>query len=330
MRIAKLCSIAAMAAAFSAAVVATPADALAQSKHRRTAKPPVAPLDPEAAEDVPLRTGIELVEARDPKRAIPELERLHASTNKPRALYWLARAYLDAGRHADALRTFKRFLRDGGTAVPQSRSVEVLGHVQTLTMQVAIVTVTAPAGATITVDDAAVGEAPLAEPLYVDPGKHTIAARGAGTKTIDVAEESRTSVELAPAVAPSPAPPPPPAAPAPSAATATTTTSSSSNGTVTVVGLGLATLLAGGSVYFTVKALGSASDFDAKKTELGATREDLDGLQSKTRLQSGVALGLGVAALATAGVTLFVLRKPSGRETRVVTTGSGLAITGGF
>src|SRR5205085_9076075 len=101
---------------------------------------------------------------------------------------------------------------------------------------------------------------------------------------------------------------------------------------ITIGGLGVATLLAAGSVYFSIKAAGTANDFDAKKGELGATRADLDGLQSDTRLQAGLALGLGLAAVGAAGVTLFVLkpRAEAGASSRVLVTGQGFALAGSF
>lgn len=285
--------------------------------------------------DAKLKAGIALVKAHDNDKAVAQLTKLYVASKDARCLYWMARAHQDAGRHADALRAYKQFLKEAPNGAPDAKSVDVLGNIQTLTMQVGTVGVTATDGATIFVDDVEIGTAPLKEPIALDPGKHTISAswegKRAASKIVDVAEESRQNIELrvddVPA-APTPAPAEP-ASNATPAAHATQPTSASSNQTITYVGLGVATVLAAGSVFFTVKAAGTAKDFDSKKGELGVTRGELDDLQGQTRLQAGLAVGLGLSAVAAAGITLFVLKKPNS-ERRVLVTGQGVALAGSF
>jgi hypothetical protein len=294
--------------------------ARAQPRHAKSAAKHTAVDDPK------LSAGMALFDARELEKAATEFERVYGSAKEPRALYWQARALQASGHLAAALRAYTKYVREAGPSTVQTRGVEVLGAMQTLTMQVAVVTVSAPEGSTISVDDVVVGKTPLTEPLYVDPGKHTIAAtRGTATasKLIDAAEEGRLTVDLAPMdnpksaadPAPAPAAPPPPSptndVPAgavrssPSSPSSVSSVSSRSSGVsgLTVSGLGVATLLAAGSVYFAIKAGGSASDFDAKKAELGVTRSELDSLQGSARLQAGLSAGLGIGALGVAGLT---------------------------
>jgi hypothetical protein len=286
------------------------------------------------ANDAKLKPGIALVKSHDYDKAVASLSKVYASTKDVRALYWIGRAHQDNGHNADALRTFKQLLKEASLGASDPKAVEVLGNIQTLSTQVAFVNVTATEGATITVDDVEVGKAPLSDVVYLDPGKHAIAATldsRSTSKPVDVTSESRSVLDLAFAETPKPrvaaAPAPKPEAPA------TPKPSRSKVDAVTIGGLGVATALAAGSVIFGIQAIGSASDFDAKKGELGASRDDLDSLQSQTRMQAGVSLGLGLAALATAGVTLFVLKKPSSEtapSSRVIMTGQGVGLAGSF
>ena len=288
--------------------------------------------------DAKLKPGIALVKAHDYEKAITSLSKAYASTKDARALYWLGHAYQESGRNADALRTYKQFQKESGLGATDPKSIEVLGNIQTLSMQVAFVTVTATEGATITVDDVEVGKAPLAEAIYVEPGKHAVAATLDGrstSKPIDVAMESRSTLDLAFAEKPKPvaAPVVVPVQPSKPVIVKHSSGAGSRIDGVTIGGLGIATALAAGSVFFGVKAMGSASDFDSRKGELGVSREELDSLQNDTRMQAGVSLGLGLAALATAGVTLFVLKKPSSETSpasRVIVTGQGVGLAGSF
>ena len=301
--------------------------------------PTVAAAQGGAASDAKLKPGIALIKSHDYDKAVASLSKVYASTKDARALYWIGRAHQDNGHNADALRTFKQFMKESSLGATDPKSVEVLGHVQTLSMQVGFVTVTATEGATITVDDVEVGKAPLSDVVYVDPGKHAISATLEGrstSKPIDVAQESRSVLDLSFVESPKPqaAVAPAPKAEAP-AAHATPKSSPSKIDAVTIGGLGAATAMAAGSVFFAVQAFGSASDFDAKKGELGASRDDLDSLQSQTRMQAGLSLGLGLAAIATAGVTLFVLKKPASvtenaPSSRVIVTGQGVGLAGTF
>jgi hypothetical protein len=288
--------------------------------------------------------GQALFEAKDYAGAAADFEKSYAATKDPKALFMLARSLDEGGKKAAALRMYKKYLAEGSPTAAQS--TEVLGLIQAATVQVAIVNVNAPDGSVISVDGTEVGKMPLADPLYVDPGKHTItAAHGGATasKTITAEEEGRPTVDLspkgesaAPAVAPAPVAPPPKkqeAAPPPPAPAREPETSSGSSA-LTIVGFGGAGLLAVGSAFFAIKAAGTSAKFEEKKRELGVDRSEIDSLQGQERLQFGLSVGLGVSALALTGVTLFVFRKPtaekSAASTSVIVTGNGAAFKGSF
>ncbi|MGK4006742.1 PEGA domain-containing protein [Sorangium sp. So ce1036] len=86
-------------------------------------------------------------------------------------------ACLKLGKHRDAAEYLTRYLREAPASKVRERQAaeaslkEALAKVASVTVQVA------PQGAEVTVDGAAVGRAPLPDPVFLDPGKHEIGAR---------------------------------------------------------------------------------------------------------------------------------------------------------
>ncbi|WP_437757938.1 PEGA domain-containing protein [Sorangium sp. So ce1389] len=84
---------------------------------------------------------------------------------------------LKLGRNREAAEYLTRYLREApATKVKERQSAEAslreaLAKVASVTVQVA------PQGAVVTVDGTTVGKAPLADPVFLDPGKHEIGAR---------------------------------------------------------------------------------------------------------------------------------------------------------
>jgi hypothetical protein len=85
----------------------------------------------------------------------------------------LALSCLKSGHILDAQRYFKQFLNEApnATAAEKSAANEGLTQAQAAAGHIEV---TAPAKGTITVDGTDVGAAPLAEPVAVDPGDHTV------------------------------------------------------------------------------------------------------------------------------------------------------------
>ncbi|WP_242516466.1 PEGA domain-containing protein [Sorangium cellulosum] len=86
-------------------------------------------------------------------------------------------ACLKLGKHRDAAEYLTRYLREAPASKVRERQAaeaslkEALAKVASVTVQVA------PQGAEVTVDRAAVGRAPLPDPVFLDPGQHEIGAR---------------------------------------------------------------------------------------------------------------------------------------------------------
>ncbi|WP_437735850.1 PEGA domain-containing protein [Sorangium sp. So ce1335] len=175
-------------------------------------------------------------------------------------------ACLKVGKPRDAAEYLARYLREApATKVNERQLAEA--SLQEARSKVAAVTVqVAPEGAEVIVDGATVGRAPLADPVFLDPGQHEvgakldgytpqtrpIAATAGGTTTV-VLDLSRKPEPAAVRPAPGPRVPPTPAA------------SGDGGRTAVLVGGGIAAgaaVIAG--VAFTLVANGKASDAEEK------------------------------------------------------------------
>lgn len=184
--------------------------------------------------------GVQLYRDRDFRGALAEFNRAYSIGPSYRILYNIGQAELELQDHAAALKTFARYLKDGGDELTPSKRDEVQAILARYADRIAEVRVrVSQAGAEVFVDDVSAGRAPLAEPLIVSAGRHRFTAVADGApvalQIIEVAGGDHTDVELSfaapvvvarepaqaiePIVTAAPrAPRVPPAAPAPSRA----------------------------------------------------------------------------------------------------------------
>lgn len=248
----------------------------------------------------------------------------------------------ELGMFADAATHLEEYLADEGSKgdahLPGLRkmldeSLAKCGHVS----------IDAPAGATIAVDEQPIGKAPIAVPIHVTPGTHSIRAALTSGKMLAVtvtaeAGKSTKAVlkEPDPPVAPAPpassAPPPTPvasatasaAAPPMDQANATPFWSTRRYIGVAVVGAGVLSLAAGG--YFGGKSHDDADRAAAAGAGLGpsgctnpaasgcADVRSAQDAQSRDNTLSAVFIGVGVVALAAGvGLVLWPQSKSSPR-----------------
>ncbi|WP_438042507.1 PEGA domain-containing protein [Sorangium sp. So ce128] len=86
-------------------------------------------------------------------------------------------ACLRVGKPRDAAEYLTRYLREAPATKVQERQ-RAEASLQEARAQVAAVTVrVAPDGAEVTIDGASVGRAPLADPVFLDPGRHEVGAK---------------------------------------------------------------------------------------------------------------------------------------------------------
>lgn len=239
-----------------------------------------------------------------------------------RVLYNIGKVRVALGRAAEAVDAFEAYLDKGAGQIPEERRVEVREAIAAALARVATVTVrVSPDGAEIRVDGRLVGVAPLAGPVRVTEGKHTVEAllpsRPVQLREIDVPGASSLDVALDFPVAAKlePAPPPAPAAPVLVDKPEAHDVAHRRHVIGYVVGsAGLAATIAGAIVAYE-----GASDANAARARLvtaayGAMASDsrydaakIDFDAAKTRNQLGWALvGFGVAALVGGGALVLV------------------------
>jgi hypothetical protein len=122
-----------------------------------------------------LAEGIVAFEQGQNGTAIARFRAAYQAGRAPVALVNLGQALRAAGRVLEAVETFERYLREGGERVPAERAAAVRETIDALRGQLASLEITSdPVGARVRVDGSEVGPTPLAAPLVVAAGVHTV------------------------------------------------------------------------------------------------------------------------------------------------------------
>ena len=132
-----------------------------------------------------------LLEKQHYEPALEVLEQAFEVSPTPLLMFNIAMCEKALSRHLDAMRSFRRFFelqRATGEGNPKLETMasDALDDLAPLVSTLDILD--APAGAEVTVDGNLVGTYPLAEPLYVVPGRHTVTVSSAKgeSMTLDV------------------------------------------------------------------------------------------------------------------------------------------------
>lgn len=119
--------------------------------------------------------AVDLYKEGDLDAAFVEFKRAHELVPSYKILYNLGQVSYQRRDYASALRYFRRYLGEGGTAVPIPRQHEVAGDIARLEERVGQVEVEAgDAGAEVLLDDLFVGRTPLAAPIVVNSGRRKV------------------------------------------------------------------------------------------------------------------------------------------------------------
>ena len=141
-------------------------------------------------------------------------------------LYNIGQVDVILGRSVEAVEAFERYLAEGAASLPAERQAEVRAEIEKQRTRIGVIAIsTQPIGAQVRVDGRLVGKTPLAQPVSVVAGKHTIEAQlpryVPQARELDVAGKAGIEIELklkpvlvivsdAPAVSAAPPPPAPP------------------------------------------------------------------------------------------------------------------------
>jgi hypothetical protein len=245
------------------------------------------------------KRGIELYEEENFTAALTEFKRAYELIPAYQVLYNVARTCYQLRDYVCSLRTFERYIADGGAAIDAKRKDEVEREMVSIRRRVATVTLRATPGATISVDGVAIGDAPLPAALQVNEGRRLVRATMAGhdsvEKVLDYVGGTTTALDLTFSASS--------VATGPQRDYGPSTGKSSSNTKWYLWGgtavLAVATGVTGGL------ALGASGDAKDIRSN-GGTLSDYDSAESKMRTLSVVTDILGIATIGMGVAALFV------------------------
>jgi len=284
-----------------------------------------------------IRTATELYDDNDFRGALVEFQRAYELVPSFRILFNIAQVDMQLQDWGGAFTAYTHYVKEGGPDIPAARLAQVNAEIERLRARIGFLVVQTATGAQVLVDDAAVGYAPLPEPVAVSPGSHRVTVdipgRGAITRAFEVA--ARQSVlaaltvdppRLAPVdlSAPAAAVVPPPAGPR--------------SRTPVYLAWSITGGLAIGAGAFAVLARGDANDLAAMRATYGVTGDQLTAQRGRTVRDAAIADVFTGAAVASAGVALYltVTRRggddhpPRERAVQLQIAPRGVAIAGSF
>jgi hypothetical protein len=271
------------------------------------------------------KRGVSLYQEADFKAALVEFRRAYELSHNWRLLYNVAQAEYQTHDYAASLMSFETFLREGGDRIPRPRRVEVEQEIARLRMRVGKVTIRANVGgATVLIDDEVLGPAPITRNVAVGGRRVVVKKDGyhPWSKSLEMAsgDDLLFDAVLEPLVSspgPSVAPPPAPAENRflwePWAVTGVLTAAAVTTG---------------------ILALGAASKLDDAKGRYDVTDSELDDVSSRAKTFALVTDILVLAAVASAGVSVYFTIKssssPSSASVRLSPSASGVLAWGQF
>ena len=295
------------------------------------ASPPAFAQTSPAEAESHFKRGVAFYQEADFKAALVEFKRAYELSKNSRILYNVAQAQYQAHDYAEALASFETYLREGGDKLPRARRTEVDKEIAKLRARVGRLTVRSSVqDAVVSVDDEAVGPAPVTRNVAVGARKITVKKDGyaSWTQSVEIASGDDRVVEavLEPVGAAAQATPAPAPAPAPSTPS---TTGHFPWEMWTVTGV-----LTAAAVTTGILAVDAASKLDTVKGRLDVTDDELHDASKRVKTFGLVSDLLAIGAVGTGVVSLYLtLRVPSRPETtavRVTPWPGGLSVAGRF
>jgi len=145
--------------------------------------------------------AIELVDDGQLEGAIVEFQRSYDLTHHFSVLYNIGQVFVSLAKPVEAVDAYQRYLADGGKKISAARRTEVEQEIARQRARIATLEIRGlPEGAGVRVDGKEIGKAPIAAPVRVGVGTHTIAATAEGydpaETEVTVAGEDQKVVDL--------------------------------------------------------------------------------------------------------------------------------------
>jgi hypothetical protein len=252
---------------------------------------------------VHFKNGVDSYRDGDLSTALIEFKRAYAAAKNYRLLYNLGQVSDELRDYTEAERYFREYLREGGDEIDAARRQEVQAALIKVTGRIAALVLTTNAtGATFYVDDAAVGDAPLRDPVRVSAGRRRVSATLAGypriTQMVDAAggETLVVHLEFPAQLASSPN----------AVALATTGGAEAAHSNPAVLWLGIGSgVWAVSTAVMAYLAYQDGADYRAA-LERKTTHAELDDLSSQAKTKAVVTDVLLGATVVATGLTLYI------------------------
>ena len=122
--------------------------------------------------------GVALFDKGELAKASVAFARAYELRPSYKILYLVGKCENAQEHYAASLDAYTRYLAEGGDQIDGARQDEVRGEIKRLDALVGMIVVEADAkGAAVFVDDERKGETPLASPVFVDLGRHTVVVK---------------------------------------------------------------------------------------------------------------------------------------------------------
>lgn len=153
------------------------------------------------------KEGVAYFDKKEFEKARAAFLQAYALKKHPAVLLNLAQSEVRSGHERDAAKHFSQYLREATDASPAERDSAQAGLATARTAVVEVALTVDEPGAEVSVDGQAEGSSPLVDPLFLEPGSHTIEAKKGdkvASQTISGKAGERKDARLALAVAKTP------------------------------------------------------------------------------------------------------------------------------
>jgi len=279
--------------------------------------------------------GLSLYSGGEYLLALVEFERAYQLSPNYRVLYNVGQVRIQLARYSKAREALEEYLRQGGAEITGERRKAVEADLLMLAERTAKLNIVSnEPGADITVDGVSIGTTPLAEPVVVDAGEHSVEARKNGFygKSTRVTLAGRDDLEVRLDISKIPD----------ASAVVVQGPSGPTHPDRTPVYIGWATTgaLAVTAGVFGYLGVTKANDLESMRTDYGVTRQQLDDTKASARTLFMIADITGAAAVVAAGASVYFTLATSGGSTEkapppkpkvaVGVTPSGVQVRGTF
>jgi tetratricopeptide (TPR) repeat protein len=270
--------------------------------------------------------GVSFYRDGDYTAAMVEFKKAYEVDANYRVLFNLGQTSRELRDYASALRSFDRYLAEGGTKIDAERRKRVEGWVTELRGKIGNLTVTSNVeGAEVSVDDIVVGTTPLAAPVIVNAGRRKVSLVKSGyaprAQLVDVAgtETKEVRLDLSGAGDAGPARPPPATDPTP----LTPQPAPERRGTLRPwVALGITGAVAVAAGITGGLALSKKSDFDDALETYPNDKTAIDDARSSARGLAATADVLAAVAVAGGVITVVLFATDGSSSTSASAAGA--------